>query len=868
MDSNTIRNIFIDFFKNKSHNFIKSSPIVSKNDPSLMFSNAGMNQFKSIFLGGESNVGKRVVNSQKCLRVSGKHNDLDEVGIDHYHHTMFEMLGNWSFGDYFKNEIIKWSWEILTNEYKISPDDLYVTIFEGSSEDGLQKDNEAEKYWSEIIDESRIISGNKKDNFWEMGDTGPCGPCSEIHVDLRTDEEKLKLSAVDLVNKDHPQVIELWNLVFIQFNRKSDGTLESLPEKHIDTGMGFERLARVIQKKESNYDTDIFKPIIVEIEKMSGISYGSDEKSDIAIRVIADHLRAVSFCIADGQIPSNTGPGYVVRRILRRAIRYAYTFLNIEKPFIFKLVNVLSNQFKDSFNEINKQKSHIQSIIEQEEKSFLRTLSQGISRLNIIINENNSKQIDAKDVFELYDTYGFPADLTELILSEHNRTFDQSDFNLFLEEQRKRSRSSSLNQISDWTEFGDIKSSTFEGYDNLSLSSEIIKFRTVENKNIKKLEIVSSSTPFYPEGGGQIGDSGEIIINDNKKIEVFNTRKENDDIVHECSFENISSSKIELVVDNKKRKQTSSNHSATHLLHQALREVLGEHVEQRGSMVSDTGLRFDFSHFKKIEKNEIVKIEDFVNDIIDQSLNLEENRTEKYTNALKNGVIALFGEKYGDVVRTVKFGNSYELCGGTHVKNTSSIRLFKIISESSVASGIRRIEALTGNNALKLLSDHSTELNRIGELVSTNSKIYESVLSLNQSNKKLEKNIKNYQSKIVSSLTDDLIENVENFNGVNLLVSDINDFDSDNLKSLSFSLIRNIEDAFILLKCRSNNKTYLVCNMSKNLNSSHELDASTIVKEICKRIDGGGGGQQNFASGSGNLNIDSDELKNICKKYL
>ena len=868
MDSNTIRNIFIDFFKNKSHNFVESSPIVSKNDPSLMFSNAGMNQFKSIFLGGESNVGKRVVNSQKCLRVSGKHNDLDEVGIDHYHHTMFEMLGNWSFGDYFKNEIINWSWEILTNEYKISPDDLYVTIFEGSSEDGLQKDNEAEKYWSEIIDESRIILGNKKDNFWEMGDTGPCGPCSEIHVDLRTEEEKLKLSAVDLVNKDHPQVIELWNLVFIQFNRKSDGTLEPLPEKHIDTGMGFERLARVIQKKESNYDTDIFKPIIGEIEKISGISYGFDDKSDIAIRVIADHLRAVSFCIADGQIPSNTGAGYVVRRILRRAIRYAYTFLNIEKPFIFKLVNVLSNQFKDSFNEINKQKSHIQSIIEQEEKSFLRTLSQGINRLNIIINESNSKQIDAKDVFELYDTYGFPADLTELILNEHNRTFDQSDFNLFLEEQRKRSRSSSVNQISDWTVFGDIKSSTFEGYDNLSLSSEIIKFRTVENKNIKKLEIVSSSTPFYPEGGGQIGDSGEIIINDNKKIEVFNTRKENDDIIHECSFENISSSKIELLVNNKKRKQTSLNHSATHLLHQALREVLGEHVEQRGSMVSDTGLRFDFSHFKKIEKNEIVKIEDFVNDIIDQSLNLEENRTEKYTNALKNGVIALFGEKYGDVVRTVKFGNSYELCGGTHVKNTSSIRLFKIISESSVASGIRRIEALTGNNALKLLSDQSAELNRIGELVSTNSKIYESVLSLNQSNKKLEKNIKNYQSKIVSSLTDDLIENVENFNGVNLLVSEINDFDSDNLKSLSFSLIRNIEDAFILLKCRSDNKTSLVCNISKNLNSSYEIDASTIVKEICKRIDGGGGGQQNFASGSGNRNIDSDELKNICKKYL
>tara|TARA_A100001011_G_scaffold316539_1_gene335579 strand:- start:11254 stop:13860 length:2607 start_codon:yes stop_codon:yes gene_type:complete len=868
MDSNKIRNIFIDFFKNKSHNFVESSPIVSKNDPSLMFSNAGMNQFKSIFLGGESNVGKRVVNSQKCLRVSGKHNDLEEVGIDHYHHTMFEMLGNWSFGDYFKNEIIKWSWEILTNEYKISPDDLYVTIFEGSSEDGLQKDNEAEKYWSEIIDESRIILGNKKDNFWEMGDTGPCGPCSEIHVDLRTKKEKLKLSAIDLVNKDHPQVIELWNLVFIQFNRKSDGTLEPLPEKHIDTGMGFERLARVIQKKESNYDTDIFKPIIGEIEKISGISYGTDEKSDIAIRVIADHLRAVSFCIADGQIPSNTGAGYVVRRILRRAIRYAYTFLNIEKSFIFKLVNVLSNQFKDSFNEINKQKSHIQSIIEQEEKSFLRTLLQGINRLNIIIDESNSKQIDAKDVFELYDTYGFPVDLTELILNENNRTFDQSNFNLFLEEQRKRSRISLVNQISDWTFYGDIKSSTFDGYDNLSLSSDIIKFRTIENKNKKKLEIVSSCTPFYPEGGGQIGDSGVIIIDNNKKIEVLNTRKENDDIIHECSFENISSSKIELFVDNKKRKQTSSNHTATHLLHQALRKVLGEHVEQRGSMVSDTGLRFDFSHFKKIEKDQIVKIEDFVNDIIDQSLNLEENRTEKYTNALENGVIALFGEKYGDVVRTVKFGNSYELCGGTHVKNTSSIRLFKIISESSVASGIRRIEALTGKNALKLLSDKSTELNRIGELVSTNANIYESVLSLNQSNKKLEKNIKNYQSKIVRSLTDDLIKNVENCRGVNLLVSEINDFNSDNLKSLSFSLIRNIDDAFILLKCRSYNKTSLVCNISKNLNSLHELDASTIVKEICKRIDGGGGGQQNFASGSGNLNIDSVELKNICKKYL
>ena len=601
MDSNTIRKQFIDFFKSKEHNYVPSSPIVSKNDPSLMFTNAGMNQFKSIFLGGKSNYGNRVVNSQKCLRVSGKHNDLEEVGIDHYHHTMFEMLGNWSFGDYFKEEIIKWSWEILTEIFKLPSEDLYVTVFEGSKEDNLKIDKEAFDIWSKIVDSSKIILGNKKDNFWEMGDSGPCGPCSEIHIDLRSEEEKRKVKAIDVVNKDHPQVIELWNLVFIQFNRKSNGKLEILPQKHIDTGMGFERLVRVIQNKKSNYDTDIFLPIINKIEKLSGKKYGTDEKSDIAFRVISDHLRAVSFCIADGQIPGNSGSSYVVRRILRRAIRYGYTFLNFSEPFIFKLVEVLTKQFKEVFPEIDKQKLNIKSIIEQEEKVFLKTLSHGISRLNNIIEKANSEIVSGKDVFELYDTYGFPADLTSLILSENKMKFNVNDFNKHLEQQKNRSRKSSISKTSDWNIIIDDKSSSFVGYDLISTTSKIKKFRTVETNNEKFIEIVFTETPFYPEGGGQVGDVGKIVSESGASIEVLNTKKENEEIIHvisDTTFEEKVNYK--LLVDPQKRMNSSSNHTATHLLHQALRNILGLHVEQKGSLVNSDYLRFDFSYNKKL----------------------------------------------------------------------------------------------------------------------------------------------------------------------------------------------------------------------------------------------------------------------------
>ena len=579
MDSNTIRKQFIDFFKSKEHNYVPSSPIVSKNDPSLMFTNAGMNQFKSIFLGGKSNYGNRVVNSQKCLRVSGKHNDLEEVGIDHYHHTMFEMLGNWSFGDYFKEEIIKWSWEILTEIFKLSSEDLYVTVFEGSKEDNLKIDKEAFDIWSKIVDSSKIILGNKKDNFWEMGDSGPCGPCSEIHIDLRSEEEKRKVKAIDVVNKDHPQVIELWNLVFIQFNRKSNGKLEILPQKHIDTGMGFERLVRVIQNKKSNYDTDIFLPIINKIEKLSGKKYGTDEKSDIAFRVISDHLRAVSFCIADGQIPGNSGSSYVVRRILRRAIRYGYTFLNFSEPFIFKLVEVLTKQFKEIFPEIDKQKLNIKSIIEQEEKVFLKTLSHGISRLNNIIEKANSEIVSGKDVFELYDTYGFPADLTSLILSENKMKFNVNDFNKHLEQQKNRSRKSSITKTSDWNIIIDDKSSSFVGYDLISTTSKIKKFRTVETNNEKFIEIVFTETPFYPEGGGQVGDVGKIVSESGASVEVLNTKKENEEIIHvisDTTFEEKVNYK--LLVDPQKRMNSSSNHTATHLFHQSLRNIFGLHV--------------------------------------------------------------------------------------------------------------------------------------------------------------------------------------------------------------------------------------------------------------------------------------------------
>ena len=700
-----------------------------------------------------------------------------------------------------------------------------------------------------------------------MGDSGPCGPCSEIHIDLRSDEEKRKVKAIDVVNKDHPQVIELWNLVFIQFNRKSNGKLEVLPEKHIDTGMGFERLVRVIQKKKSNYDTDIFSPIIDEIEKLSGKKYGNDEKSDVAFRVISDHLRAVSFCIADGQIPGNSGSSYVVRRILRRAIRYGYTFLNFSEPFIFKLVEVLTKQFKSVFPEIDKEKLNIKSIIEQEEKVFLKTLSLGISRLNNVIEKSNSKIVSGKDVFELYDTYGFPVDLTSLILSENQMKFNVDDFNNHLEQQKIRSKKSSISKISDWNIIIQDKSTSFVGYDLISTTAKIKKFRTVETNNEKFIEIVFTKTPFYPEGGGQVGDVGKIVSESGVSIKVLNTKRENEEIIHVISDITIDeSSDYKLFVDPHKRMNSSSNHTATHLLHQALRNILGFHVEQKGSLVNSDYLRFDFSYNKKLESNQILEVENFVNERINESLVLEENREENYNTAIKNGVVALFGEKYGDKVRSIKFGNSYELCGGTHVKNTLSLRVFKILSEGSVASGIRRIEAVSGYTAIESLRNNSMELLKIGQLTSTKSNIFETVQSMQNEKKSLEKSTKNLENKILSNTSIELISKIEKLEDINFLVSKV-DLSSSNMKSLCFSLAQKVENLFLVLISEST-PISVVCYISKSLVENKQLDASNVIKSICKEINGAGGGQSFFAAGSGNKKIALEKINELSKSFM
>ena len=852
MKASEIREKFIKFFKDKDHSVVPSSTIVAKNDPSLMFTNAGMNQFKSIFLGDKSNnTLKRVVNSQKCLRVSGKHNDLEEVGVDHYHHTMFEMLGNWSFGDYFKEEIIKWSYELLTKTYGLNSDDLYVSIFQGDKNDKTSKDDEAFKIWSEIVGHEKIILGNKKDNFWEMGDSGPCGPCSEIHIDLRSDSEKSKIPGKNLVNMDHPSVIELWNLVFIQYNRLSNGTLVELPEKHIDTGMGFERLVRVIQKKDSNYDTDIFMPLIIAIEGMSDKKYGSNEEVDVAMRVIADHVRAVSFCICDGQIPGNTGAGYVVRRILRRAVRYGYTFLKIKTPFIHNLVNVISDQFEDFFPELSKNKDFIKSIIIEEESSFLKTLSDGILRLDTITKDSKSTKVSGKVVFELYDTYGFPSDLTSLILREKNITYDHNEYTLELEKQKSRSRSVTDLQTEDWNILDNSNSSIFLGYDKLSLKTKINKYRLVSTKNKKFIQVVLNETPFYPEGGGQIGDTGYLESQNGVKIRVFNTKKENDEIIHFIEAKDfIDKSEINALVDIQMRKKCSSNHTATHLLHQALREILGSHVDQKGSMVSDKYLRFDFSHFKKIEQNILNEIEEFVNNKIDESIELIENRNQKYDEAIKDGVVALFGEKYGKVVRSIKFGNSYELCGGTHVQNTIQLRNFVILSESSIASGIRRIEAISGPGASKFLRDKRTEVNNISDILSSNTNLIDSVKNIKDQNTQISKDLKSSQMKLIDFYSDKWLGQVEKIKSFNFLFKKLN-LEPSFVKSLCLNLSKIINEHIIILVTDSNNKYNIFVSVSNLLVESEGLSASVIIKSICDSIDGGGGGQSTFASGSG-----------------
>jgi len=853
MKSNKVRSTFLDFFKNKDHKVVKSAPMVMKNDPTLMFTNAGMNQFKDNFLGNSNIENKRVTDTQKCLRVSGKHNDLEEVGIDTYHHTMFEMLGNWSFGDYFKEDAIKWAWELLTEVYKINKESLYITVFEGSKDDNTDLDQDAFDIWSKIVDKEKIILGNKKDNFWEMGDVGPCGPCSEIHVDIRTDKDKLIIPGKDLVNKDHPEVIEIWNLVFIQFNRKNNGSLENLPSKHIDTGMGFERLCMVLQGVKSNYDTDVFTPLINELENICDVKYGDSKKSDIAFRVIVDHLRAVVFSIADGQLPSNNGAGYVIRRILRRGVRYGYTFLNLKSPFIFKLVKTLSNQYSSVFPELNFQIDIIENVIKKEEESFLRTLDKGIIKLDEIISKNKSNIISGSNAFELYDTFGFPIDLTALILREKKMNYDLNEFDSLMLDQKNRSKAAVNNQNQEWISLSDnFQQTEFLGYDQLNAETKISMYReSITKKGDSIFHLVFESTPFYAQGGGQIGDTGFIETIEDSTIKILNTVKENDTIIHVTNqLPKELKSLISVYVDKKARFDSSCNHTSTHLLHQALRHVLGTHVQQKGSMVSDKYLRFDFSHFEKLNETQINDVQNFVNKKIDDHLNLEENRSADYNECLNNGVIALFGEKYGDKVRSVKFGSSIELCGGTHVKNTSLIKNFIIKSESAISTGVRRIEAISGVAAKDFLNEKISTLNKANSLLNNEKDILGAINKLKNQNIQLTKKLDNYSSELSKFYLNEIINHTEKKNSVNFCYHQLS-CSPELLKNLAFNSGKQIENLFLILVCVNEGKAYLTCYISKNIVKSMNLNANDVVKTLSQYIDGSGGGQPFFANASG-----------------
>jgi len=876
MTSQEIRKQFLDFFASKEHKIVASAPLVNKNDPTLMFINAGMNPFKEYFLGQKKADVKRIADTQKCLRVSGKHNDLEEVGMDTYHHTMFEMLGNWSFGDpatpaggYFKKEAIAWAWELLTKKFKIDKDNLYVTVFEGSKEDNLGFDQEAFDNWAQFIDTDRILNGSKKDNFWEMGAQGPCGPCSEIHVDIRSKEEKEKISGKELVNKDHPQVVELWNLVFMEFNRKADGRLEKLPAKHVDTGMGFERLCMVIQNVQSNYDTDVFTPIIREIETITETNYGKDEKADIAIRVIADHIRAVAFAIADGQLPSNNGAGYVIRRILRRAIRYGFTFLNQKEAFIYKLTDILSNQMGDSFPEIKSQKHLIQNVIKEEENSFLRTLDQGLVLLDNIINNTKGKTISGAKGFELYDTFGFPKDLTALILREKGLDFEEEGFSIEMEKQKSRSRNAANIDTSDWVILLNDDTEEFIGYDYLETNIKISRYRKVTTKKDGEMyQMVFNLTPFYAEGGGQFGDKGYLEATNGDVIYILDTKKENNLILHYSKNLPEDPSQIfKAVVDKKYRFSTECNHSATHLLHQALRKVLGDHVEQKGSAVYAKGLRFDFSHFSKLSENEIKEVETFVNARIAEKLPLKEHRNIPIEEAQKEGALMLFGEKYGDTVRTIKFGTSMELCGGTHVKNTGDIWYFKIISESAIAAGIRRIEAITNEGVKDYFIAQNKELHKIKLSLKNPSNVMQTIDNLQNENTKLKKEVENLLKEKAGSLKDDLLKKVESINGINFISTQVK-LDGGTIKTLAFDLANKIDNLFFIAGSHVNDKAILTVYISKNLVEERSLNAGNIVRELGKYIQGGGGGQPFFATAGGKNPGGIKEALGKAKDYL
>ncbi len=854
MDSHSIRKTFFEFFRNKGHHIVESAPMVLKNDPTLMFTNAGMNQFKDIFLGNSPAKHPRVADTQKCLRVSGKHNDLEEVGMDTYHHTMFEMLGNWSFGDYFKKEAIAWAWEFLTNVHKIDKDRLYATVFGGDKSDNLEIDHEAYEIWGRYLPAERILYGSKKDNFWEMGETGPCGPCSEIHIDIRNDEQRKKIDGKELVNKDHPLVIEIWNLVFIQYNRMADSSLVNLPQKHVDTGMGFERLCMVLQEKTSNYDTDIFQNLIKEIEKLSGFVYGKDKQTDIAMRVISDHLRAVSFAIADGQLPSNNKAGYVIRRILRRAVRYGYTFLGFKEPFINEMVPALVKQMGSTFQELKSQETLIKKVITEEELAFLKTLETGIQKFEQYLQEHpKEKIIDGKFAFELFDTYGFPLDLTELMAREKGWTLDRKSFEENMAKQKERSRKDAKISTEDWQIIQEGKDKTeFVGYDHVEAQVNILRYRKVNKKGKDFYHLVFDRSPFYAEAGGQVGDRG-YIENSSEKIFIEDTQRENELIIHITKKlpEKIEE-EFKAVVDLEKRIKTTNNHTSTHLLHAALRKVVGGHVEQKGSLVDDKRLRFDFSHFSKVSEEEIREIDKTVNKKIRENIPITEHRQIAMKEAQNMGAVALFGEKYGDEVRVVAFDKDYsvELCGGTHVKATGQIGLFKIVSESAIAAGVRRIEAVTADKAEELFYTQLDTIKEINAHFKSTKDVVKSVKALIDENNKLQKEIEAMNKEKAGQMEEVLKKNIKQVDGVNFIAAKVN-LEMPAIKNLVFAMKKKVDHLVMVLGSENNGKANLTVAISDDLVNEKGMNAGKIIKELAKEIQGGGGGQPFFATAGG-----------------
>jgi alanyl-tRNA synthetase len=860
MKSQDIRKAYLQFFESKGHTIVPSAPIVLKDDPTLMFNNSGMAQFKEFFLGNGTPKSNRITDTQKCLRVSGKHNDLEDVGFDTYHHTMFEMLGNWSFGDYFKKEALPWAWEFLTEVLKLDKDRLYVSVFEGSTEDNVPFDQDAWDIWKQFVPEDRIILGNKKDNFWEMGDQGPCGPCSEIHIDLRSDAERNEITGRSLVNADHPQVVEIWNNVFMEFNRKADGSLEKLPAQHVDTGMGFERLCMAMQNVTSNYDTDVFTPLIAKVEEITGLKYTSNEvkniseeqnKTNIAIRVVVDHVRAVAFAIADGQLPSNTGAGYVIRRILRRAIRYGFTFLDTKEPFINKLVPVLANQMGEFFPEIKSQQQLVTNVIREEEASFLRTLEQGIQLLENVMVNTSGKEVSGEKAFELYDTFGFPIDLTALILRERGFSLDEAGFETELQKQKARSRAASEVSTEDWSVLIPGNVETFVGYDQTENDVKITRIRKVDSKKDGILyQIVLDNTPFYPEGGGQVGDKG-ILVSANETIDIIDTKKENNLILHFAKQlpENVNATFI-AKVNTDLRTSTSKNHSATHLMHLALRTILGTHVEQKGSLVNPNYLRFDFSHFSKVSDAELRQVEASVNAQIEAQLQLIEHRNIPIKEALDKGAMALFGEKYGDSVRMIEFGDSKELCGGIHVKNTADIWHFKIVSEGAVAAGIRRIEAITGDAVKAFYTNQENTLSEIKEVLKNPQDVLKSVASLQDDNAKLKKQIEQLVKEKIDGLATSLVSEFQDVNGINFIAKQV-DLSMSATKDLTQAIGTSKLNTFVVLASVEDGLPNIHCYIAKELVANKGLNAGTVIRELGKYIDGNGGGQPFFASGKG-----------------